>query len=105
MPDPVAGTKEPAAGCVLSPTVVATIGVIGVSSFGDDRSSYEIGVVDVEENGVSLAGSDKDPGLGRPAAAREALNLDTLECILGGGRGFIWNGRDPVPCADELADG
>ena len=105
MPDPVAGTKGLAAGRILSLTVVAITGVVGVSSFGDDLSSYEIGVVDVEENGVSLTGSDKDPGLGRPATARDALNLDALERILGGGRVLVWNGRDPLPRADELVDG
>jgi hypothetical protein len=45
-----------------------------------------------------------DPGDGRPAAAREALNLDVFNRILGAGSVLVWNGRDPLPCAAEAAD-
>ena len=81
-----------AAGRALSPTVGVIVGVVGVPSLGDDLLSYEIGVVDVDDIGVSISGSERDPGNGRPAAAREALNLDVFERIVGAGSVLGWNG-------------
>jgi hypothetical protein len=97
--------KGAAAGGVLSPTMAVITGVVGVLSLGDDLLSYEIGVADADEIGVSLEGSERDPGDGRPAAVREALNLDVFKRMLGGGSVSVWNGRDPPPCtSDELVD-
>jgi len=66
------------------------VGVItaGVSSLGDDRLSYEIGVVEEEsgsEPSKSGSGMEMEVGIGLPANAREALNFDVFERILGGG--------------------